>query len=149
VVLATRDYPAMRERARHAAAYLRGLAGSAGTDKSELEEYATFAEWLDDENFVFLGYREYDLHGSGPDRSLQVTPVSGLGILSNAGTSPCKDVGSLPQLSEELPDRATAGPLLIVTKTTSESTVHPPAWMEYIGIKRLEDGEVRGALRFL
>ena len=45
--------------------------------------------------------------------------------------------------------RATAGPL-IVTKANTRSTVHRPAYLDYVGVKRFDaDGEVVGERRFL
>ena len=38
---------------------------------------------------------------------------------------------------------------LILTKANSRSTVHRPLYLDYIGVKRFEAGEVRGERRFL
>ena len=47
-------------------------------------------------------------------------------------------------------ERALAGPVLIISKTNAESTVHRRARMDYIGVKKLRrDGTVAGEHRFL
>ena len=85
VYRATRDYLPMQERSREAVDYLLVLARSGvqpaagikadevGSDlEDELEEYAEFIRWLLDENFVYLGYREYELKDVGGEPHLQV-----------------------------------------------------------------------------
>ena len=48
-------------------------------------EAARFLEWLADENFTFLGYREYALADAGGEEVLGAVPSSGLGILRDRG----------------------------------------------------------------
>ena len=47
-----------------------------------VDETVAFLRWLLDLNFVFLGYREYDLVDAPGGRALVVAPGSGLGILA-------------------------------------------------------------------
>ncbi len=160
---ATRDYQTMRQRAREAAVYLHGLAASGtkpaagvlvdevtGDLAEELQEYAAFIEWLDQDNFVFLGYREYEVLDRDGGLSLQVRAGSGLGILENEATSGYERPVPVSQLPARLRARVTGGRLLVVTKTNSEATVHRPRRMDYIGVKVLgTQGEVVGERRFL
>ncbi len=154
VYLATDDYEAMRARARDVAGYLRALrsrsAQSPHRDRAEeLEEYAAFLEWLDDDHFVFLGYRGYDLIDQGGEWALRVEPDSGLGVLRKA-TSRYHDPMPVSQISPGLRERVLVGPTLIVTKTNAEATVHRAARMDYVGVKKLGDGwQVLGEQRFV
>ena len=50
-------------------------------DRSEVEEVNAFLEWVDGGNFIFLGYREYDLVGEAAEDSLRAVDGSGLGVL--------------------------------------------------------------------
>src|SRR5690606_18442590 len=97
VILATDDYRAMRTKANEVAAGLHDLAASqpaagesvtadrhVGGFAEEIEEYAAFIDWLDADNFVFLGYREYRLVELSGETHLQVVPDSGLGILKRS-----------------------------------------------------------------
>ena len=47
-------------------------------------ETEAFLEWLADDHFTFLGYREYDLVEDGGDAVLEPVDGSGLGILRDA-----------------------------------------------------------------
>src|SRR5690554_48543 len=80
VVRATDAYEALQQRVVGVAAMLRERAGHNFEQAEELLEYASFLEWLDDDNFVFLGYREYDIKEIGGEDHLALTAGSGLGI---------------------------------------------------------------------
>ena len=155
VVLATDDYARLRERAGQMATYLHRLAkgdtaAGMGASAEELEEYASFIEWLDDDNFVFLGYREYDIVDVGGEPCLRVDEQSGLGILRKLDDSGYREPVPLSKLPTELRERVTGGRLFIVTKTNAESTVHRARRMDYVGVKKLaKGGEVVGEQRFV
>jgi glutamate dehydrogenase len=152
VVLATRDYHVLRDKAGDIAAYLQTLSEqSQSAERSEeLREYAAFMRWLQDDNYVFLGYREYDIAHENGVAQLQVNKGSGLGLLSKVNESAYQQSVPLSELSEGLRERVTGGRTLVVTKTNAESTVHRPARMDYIGIKKLDEAwEVKGEQRFI
>ena len=155
VVLATEDYPRMLERAHEVAAGLREVrkrtAQGRHRDRGpELEEYAAFLDWLDDDNFVFLGYREYDIFEKGGVRVLQADAASALGILRKVDASAYAEPVPLTDIPEGLRERVTGVRPLLVTKTNAESTVHRPARMDYVGVKKLGSGmQVMGEMRFL
>ncbi len=163
VYRATRDYKAMLERSAEAAAYLHRLsregtmpdasiqADEVASDLSEeLAEYAAFIEWLEDENYVYLGYREYQLLEKRGEMNLQVHAGSGLGILAEESGSGYGAPVPLSQLAPQLRERVTGGRLLVVTKTNAEATVHRARRMDYVGVKILGDeGQVVGERRFL
>ncbi|MEX2534931.1 MAG: NAD-glutamate dehydrogenase [Trueperaceae bacterium] len=155
VIAATNDYQEMREQLRRVRDYIRALQHRdedlvLSDRDEELEEYALFMDWLDDENFVFLGYREYDIGTLDGERHLQISPGSGMGILSRIEESAYREPVPLDQIPERLRERITGGRLFTVTKTNAEATVHRSARMDYIGAKKLgEQGLVEGEQRFL
>ena len=154
VLLATGDYKKMRHKAHDLRDYLDGLRErSVGEGKDEraeeLAEYAAFMKWLDADNYVFLGYRGYDITHNDGNPTLQITPESGLGILSKLERSAYHEPVALSDIPENLRERVLGGRVLTVTKTNAESTVHRPVRMDYIGVKKLEDWEVRGEGRFV
>jgi len=119
--------------------------------REELAEVADFLRWLRDGGFVFLGYRGYDLV-DGPDgrRAVVVEPGSGLGVLRNEAQSRFAEPVPLDELTDPVRALAEKGPLLVITKTNAESTVHRRARMDYIGVKKLDaDGVQVGEHRFL
>ena len=145
VSAAVADWTAMRDRAEALAYELDPE--TSPLDPEELEEGRHFLHWLVDNHFTFLGYREYALESRGNQDILRVVPGSGLGILR-------RDVhgdGEKPLvLPREAKRRAKAKELAIITKANSRSTVHRPAFLDYIGFKRFdENGSVCGEYRFL
>ncbi len=119
-----------------------------GADR--VEEAVEFLEWLRELNFVFLGYREYDVVVIEGEPCLVADPDSGLGILSEAGQSKFSSPVPISSLSEDLQRRYREGFLLVVAKTNRRSTVHRPARMDYIGVRKIgPDGSVVGEARLL
>ena len=118
---------------------------------AELEEIREFLRWLQDDSFVFLGYRGYDVQTDEEGRRyIQVAEGSGLGILRDEGTSHYAEPRPLDEMPSNLRARVLGGPLLIISKTNAESPVHRRARMDYLGVKKLgPDGEVVGERRFL
>jgi glutamate dehydrogenase len=152
VVLSTRDYHVMRDKAGDIAAYLQTLSerSNAAERSEELREDATFMKWLQDDNYVFLGYREYDIFNRDNVPHLQVNVASGLGLLGKMNESAYQESVPVSEIPEGLRERVTGGRTLVVTKTNAESTVHRPARMDYIGIKKLDDAwQVIGEQRFI
>lgn len=151
VRFATDDYKAMREQVSELADRLSGLAGKQKPGEQlskQLLECSEFLRWLDNHHFVFLGYREYNLDGSGEGQTLQVQADSGLGILRDISHSKYGHPVPLERASANLKLRVTDGPPVVVTKADKESTVHRPVKLDYIGIKKYDEklnivGEVR------
>ncbi len=109
-------------------------------------ETQALLRWLADNHFTFLGYREYDLVEGPEGMALRPVPGTGLGILRHdkRGSS------SFASLPPEVRARAKDPQRLILTKANSRSTVHRPAYLDYIAIKRVSpSGEVVGEYRFL
>ncbi|MGH3090666.1 MAG: NAD-glutamate dehydrogenase, partial [Rubrobacteraceae bacterium] len=57
-------------------------------EREELEDTISFLEWLADNHFTFIGYREYELEEKDGEDALKTVPNSGLGILRDAGEAP-------------------------------------------------------------
>ncbi len=148
VRLAVRDFARMKDA-------LRGMietakAGAAAYRPDEVAETVAFLEWLSDLNFVFLGYREYELLDLPEGRALAVVPGSGLGILSKAGWSSYERPVLLSTIEPALRARIEGGDLLIYSKTNRPSTVHRRARMDYIGVRRVSPaGRVVGEARLV
>jgi glutamate dehydrogenase len=146
VVLATDDYAAMRARAETIAEELRSRPLPPPWN-ADLDEVAAFLEWLGQKSFVFLGYREYQFAGAASARTAAVRRRTGLGILRREEQSSYATPRLLP---EELRRRLNEPPLVIVSKTNVDSTIHRRAPMDYIGVKEIDGaGIVVGERRFL
>ena len=114
----------------------------------EISETVDFLDWLLDDNFVFLGYREYTVADEGEGLAVTAIPSTGLGILSGSGSEPTSLF--LKDLPPHLAHRYTGGDLLVITKTNRHATVHRDARMDYVGIRRIDpDGVMVSELRML
>ena len=139
VKVAVDDWGPMTERAAALARELRD--GSIAFDRHERTEAEAFLEWLNEDHFTFLGYREYEFDD---DWTLSAIPGSGLGILRGAAATPSH------RLEPKALALARSRHPLVLTKANSRATVHRPAYMDYVGIKRFApDGTVTGERRFL
>jgi len=137
---AVQDWRPMLERAQAMAAAASGSTLS----PTGRQEGVDFLRWLEDRHFTFLGARDYDLKRDGDVVSMVAKPETGLGILR----------GPVQTLETVLPPEAVAllesNELVLVTKAMTRATVHRPAWLDYVAVKRFDaDGQVVGEARFL
>ncbi|BCW72077.1 NAD-glutamate dehydrogenase [Arthrobacter sp. NicSoilB8] len=140
---AVEDWPKMRAKALEISADLDKVANRAQI--AELRQAQDLLRWLDDGNFTFLGYREYDLVNESGEDVLELREESGLGLL-RAGT----DSRQVQHLTEAGRKKAREKRALVITKANSRSTVHRPAYLDYIGIKSFDAaGNVNGERRFI
>ncbi len=141
---AVEDWPRMKRTANDLAQELSRPVP--GVDGRELADAADFLRWLADNNFTFLGYREYDLVGSLGEEGLVGKPGTGLGLLrTDSGPS-----AAFAQLPQEARARAHEPHPLVLTKANRRATVHRDAYLDYVGVKRFaEDGTVTGERRFI
>ncbi|GAB3470941.1 NAD-glutamate dehydrogenase [Kineococcus endophyticus] len=128
-----------------------------GIADAELRTAERFLRWMADDRFTFLGYREYDLvtapcaDGEAAEGDEDVLLVArsgtGLGVLAER---PGRRGGRERKLSGPVRDKATEPQVLVVTKANAQATVHRPAFLDYVGVKKFDaDGRVTGELRFL
>ena len=107
-----------------------------GLDPATVEEDKAFLTWLAERHFTFLGYRDYDLIQEGDEDVLRAVPDSGLGILRESGqTHASKGFAAMTPQMRKL---ARVAELLVLTKANSRATVHRPAYLDYVGIKRFD-----------
>jgi glutamate dehydrogenase len=143
---AVEDWPAMRERVSEIVAELDERPPP--VEPEELAEATALLEWMEDDHFTFLGYREYELHTREGEDVLESVSGSGLGILRETEEKPVSH--SFAQLPPEVRRRAREPNLLNLTKANSRATVHRPAYLDYVGVKRFDEaGAVSGERRFL
>ncbi|MGZ5300547.1 MAG: NAD-glutamate dehydrogenase [Actinomycetota bacterium] len=148
VRLVVRDFEPMQDRAHNMLEMARHAA--VRYSPQEVGEAVDFLDWLLQLNFVFLGFREYELVDSPDGRAIRAVPGSGLGILSDVSRSAFADTTLLDSLDPGLRRRIEDGDLLVFSKTNAYSTVHRRARMDYIGVRRVNaDGEIVGEARMI
>jgi glutamate dehydrogenase len=143
VRLAVRDWEKMRSRMLEAKSAMDSVPARGG--ETLRQESQAFLQWLVDDHFTFLGYRQYRLADS--DGKTLLTPVtqSALGVLSRK-----KRPGHAIELTPEMRRLSRSRDWLVVTKANSRSSVHRHAYLDYIGVKiHDDDGNVCGEHRFL
>ena len=141
VRVAVRDWRKMRDKILEAASTLnRGPADAALRMESD-----ALLQWLADDHFTFLGYREYKLRNRGEKQFLTAVKGSGLGVLSK------DERGSRAvELTTAMRRHTRSKDPLIITKANSRSTVHRHSYLDYIGVKVYdEQGNPAGERRFI
>ncbi|MFZ6750464.1 NAD-glutamate dehydrogenase [Undibacterium sp. Ren11W] len=134
------DWPAMLARVQSVTV----AAEKAPLSPANREEGIAFLHWMEQRHFTFLGARDYDLKRDGESVTMVARPDSGLGILRGAAQT----IETV--LSPEAVALVDSDELVLVTKTMTRATVHRPAWLDYIGVKRFDEaGQVIGESRFL
>lgn len=115
----------------------------------EIKETKAFLNWLLDNHFIFLGFRDYEMIGEGKERALRLIPDSGLGVLrDHAHSKMLRQYSDLPKAARKM--ALSTDQILIMSKTNTMSTVHRPTYTDYIGVKRFnEKGELIGERRFI
>ncbi len=116
--------------------------------KEKITDSLDFLQWLHDDHFVFLAYREYEIVRNKNGIGSKAITGSGLGILRDS-ISMIPEKSIIPMTEDAYKVMNTLQPIMI-TKATSKSTVHRPVFMDYIGVKQYNvQGELVGEKRFL
>ena len=151
---AVEDWMRMRDQAIAIADELDRMAdeAEAGSPRfqpdvgGEPREVAELLRWMEDGSFVFVGYREYDLHDDPENPTIVSRPTTGLGTLRQREAT-TRDLGLLPP---ETAAQARRPNVLNLTKANAVSTVHRATPLDYVGIKKVDEtGRVTGERRFL
>jgi len=144
VSLAVTDWLPTKARLEQVIAELGSHAGKASD--TQLQEAQEFLQWLARDNFTLLGYRQYKIVPVSGDHRIEAVAESALGLMRRS-TSRDLMLSDLPDVARK---QALSGDLLILTKTNNKSRVHRPAYIDYIGVKRLDaNGQVIGEDRFI
>ncbi|GAA1495725.1 NAD-glutamate dehydrogenase [Paeniglutamicibacter kerguelensis] len=140
---AVEDWSAMRNKAHEIADSLALVTGA--EQIPDLNAAVDLLHWLDDGNFTFLGYRDYDLVTENNEDVLRIRPDSGLGLMRN--TDSARNTQHLTKRGRAMARDKRA---LVITKANSRSTVHRGVYLDYVGIKRFDaQGNVNGERRFI
>ncbi|KQT85521.1 NAD-glutamate dehydrogenase [Aurantimonas sp. Leaf443] len=149
---AVRDFSSMRARVDNAVAAMheRASALADSAQAARVREAAAFLQWLRDDNFIFLGAREYVYHDAGEGEALERRDDAGLGILSDPDVRILGRAGRPLTVTPEIRAFLNAPEPLVVTKANSRSLVHRRAYMDYVGIKEYDAaGNFAGELRIV
>jgi glutamate dehydrogenase len=109
-------------------------------------EAIAFLEWLRDDNFTFLGMREFAYEPGG---DLRLSDAPALGILSDPNVRVLRAIDGAAHVTPEIRAFLEGPEPLIVTKANTKSSIHRRAYMDYVGVKLYAGGRVSGELRIV
>ena len=140
----------------------KNMRGQLGTLVDELEalrsklpeetanEAKDFLRWLHNDNFTFLGFREYEFLGNGSSAKVKINESVALGILRDHERVAFNEIRNLHKMPPQVRKFIKGGDILTVNKTNSLSRVHRSVQMDSIGIKKYDvNGRVVGQRLFV
>ncbi|GAA1352326.1 NAD-glutamate dehydrogenase [Falsarthrobacter nasiphocae] len=144
VASANQDQDRLKELARETVRAAMEMAEESGPHQASARAARDLFEWMLDDNFIFLGYREYDLPADGTAALVNV-PGTGAGIMRRKD-----DVAVSRPLSARAHELASNDDVLTVTKANRRSTVHRPSYLDYVSLKTYgADGSLMRERRFI
>jgi glutamate dehydrogenase len=143
---ATNDWLDMKAKVLHCMGDLQKASPCA---PAELQKYLDFLQYIYDDNFTLLGYREYDFSRKKGHVQSKISKDSGLGLLHDdklpAYITDCKS-----SLAPEFQDLRVEQDIITISKVSRNSTVHRPVPLDGIHIKIFDKkGEVCGEKLFI
>jgi len=140
---AVEDWQAMLTELRDTSSVLRH---GAPTRAELLNESCDFLDWLADDHFTLLGYREYRLSRGKTGDRLRPLKGTGLGVNRDEPGVTTQSITLNPKASRV--GRTTTP--LVITKTDALSTIHRSGHLDLIGVKIFgPDGKPRAVKRFI
>lgn len=154
VELANHDFISMRQKMRTEADTLAKLAARSGPFQDDQREACAFLTWLTEDNFTFLGVRDYEFARDESGRLTEGEPLpvrgSELGILRDRTRSVLSRRAEPTALTEQVREFLNEAAAIIVAKASFVSRVHRRTHADYIGVKKYDDsGNVIGETRFV
>jgi glutamate dehydrogenase len=144
VRVCVRDWRAMTARVAEVIAELK--ADPPPLPAAEIAEAIAFLEWLADNNFTFLGIRNYRF--TAAEDALEPVFDSGLGILRSRDMTVLRRWNEPLVITPQIRALLKQPTLLIVTKSAVRSRVHRRVYMDYVGVKRFDrDAKLVGEFR--
>jgi glutamate dehydrogenase len=141
---AVEDWAPMRARMAETAAALEG------SRDAETAEAREFLLWAHDNNFTFIGARDYDVEGTGEKARFAVAGGSGLGILRDPARVVFEENREKVPIPPEVRAYLERPEPLMITKANRKSPVHRPVHLDAISVKRRESsGRVVGERVFV
>lgn len=135
VKIAVADWASMRSATQNVISVIENAQYFSAEDKKNA---AQFMRWLDNDHFTYLGY-SYNKVSNGV-----VSTVTG----SSLGVARAEKESSAS--ANYLIQGSVDSPIILVTKTSNKATVHRPIYMDYIGVREVnETGQLVGEHRFI
>lgn len=145
---AVADWPKMRALLREAIERYRHEPPP--VDPAILADALDFLEIVEQRDFILTGMREYRLDGTAEAGELVAVPAGGLGILRDPEIKVLRRGAELVTLTPEVRQFFhNENQPVFVAKANVRSRIHRRVHLDYIGVKRFEDGVLVGELRIV
>ncbi|MGX1307667.1 glutamate dehydrogenase [Amorphus suaedae] len=119
-------------------------------DEAELTKAVSFLEWLTEDDFIFLGLREYRLEGDVETGELEPELDTGMGLLRDPELRVLRRGTEFVVMTPEIREFLRQPPPLIVTKANAQTRVHRRVHLDFVGIKDYgKDGALKGEVRLV
>ncbi|MES0885027.1 NAD-glutamate dehydrogenase [Roseibium sp. SCP14] len=142
------DFKPMQERLAEAIDTYKTTQIPGSSD--DLWEAIHFLEWMENDNFIFLGMREYKFEGGVEEGELSPHEGTGLGLLADPDVRVLRRGSEFVQITPEIREFLMKPEPLIIAKANVKSNVHRRVHMDYVGAKLYDDdGNMVGELRIV
>ena len=146
---AVEDWKAMCAKLADVTDMVRRTAGEGSDEPDDLQEDAAFLDWLGENSFTFLGYRETD-YREGADGQTDIVHAPGLGLLRDPAVEVFRAMHDLGSLPEDVRSFLLKPLRLLVTKANRRSTVHRQVHLDTVNVRKIDaDGKVSGVHQFV
>lgn len=153
------DWHAMREQLQAVKAELQHSKLPCNTAEQDAygnpynpQEINAFLDWILNDNFIFLGYREYRYAHEATGVEIYRVNDTGLGLLTDDSEDQQtqRRSDSFHQLPKSLRALVNEPQVLLLSKSQHLSPVHRPVYMDFLGIQKFDsEGKVIGEHRFI
>ncbi len=114
----------------------------------EIAETVDFLKWIEDDNFTFLGYREY-VFADNEGGSYRIADGRSLGILADHELRVFDGIRNRDNMPADIRNFLRQPRLLLVTKANLRSSVHRNAYLDTLSVKMFDaEGRVIGERLF-
>ncbi len=107
---------------------------------ADLDEAKTFLRWLDERNFTFIGYREYDFASDRDGATLWLRPESGLGVLRDPKQNVLTGLADGALVPADVAAYILEPRVVMVSKANGRSRVHRAVHLDTIMVKKFDAG---------
>ncbi|MGM0381251.1 MAG: NAD-glutamate dehydrogenase domain-containing protein [bacterium] len=151
IELAVNDFDQILEKVNNIQQLLEDFKSILPDNQEILDETSSFLDFLVDNHFVFLGFREYNIFRENDSYQLETVEDSNLGVLKRESEFPNYPTPTdVENVDRRLHERITSSIILTVKKTEVESRVYRREQLDHITIKKLDkDGNISGEYQFL
>ena len=101
-------------------------------------EACEFLQWLHDDHYTFMGYRELDYEGRGKKARLAIHPDSGMGILRDSERQVFEGLRNLADMPVEVQEALLQPDLIRITKGNNRSTVHRRVHLDTVAVRKFD-----------